>query len=271
MNIICYALQKNKVYLFWGIIFAFIISVSIVIIVCLKRKLKQKGLEYNEEINTLKKERDELQLESLDYDQKCAEIEEQVNILEHDMELYNNKCNYYARMDSVNQRILYALKNRRNSESGEVQTLISEIEYIFRDDTFLRNAKMNSSIFVQKEDGNYCILASTRHSTGTIRKLELNEKSLVGATFKNRKVIYCGDLDNRRADFPFVELEGDRKYHSILAIPCCLDDKVEFVLVVTCTKQGCLEETYKKYQDIIHRYLELIGIMMFIKFGKETE
>lgn len=174
-------------------------------------------------------------------------------------------------MDSVNQRILYALKNRRNSESGEVQTLISEIEYIFRDDTFLRNAKMNSSIFVQKEDGNYCILASTRHSTGTIRKLELNEKSLVGATFKNRKVIYCGDLDNRRADFPFVELEGDRKYHSILAIPCCLDDKVEFVLVVTCTKQGCLEETYKKYQDIIHRYLELIGIMMFIKFGKETE
>lgn len=30
-NIICYALQKNKVYLFWGIIFAFIISVSIVI------------------------------------------------------------------------------------------------------------------------------------------------------------------------------------------------------------------------------------------------
>ena len=71
--------------------------------------------------------------------------------------------------------------------------------------------------------------------------------------------------------FLFVELEGDRKYHSILAIPCCLDDKVEFVLVVTCTKQGCLEETYKKYQDIIHRYLELIGIMMFIKFGKETE
>ena len=90
MNIICYALQKNKVYLFWGIIFAFIISVSIVIIVCLKRKLKQKELEYNEEINTLKKERDELQLESLDYDQKCAEIEEQVNILEHDMELCKN-------------------------------------------------------------------------------------------------------------------------------------------------------------------------------------
>ena len=252
-------------------IFAFIISASIVIIVCLKRKFKQKEIEYNEEINTLKKERDELQFKSLDFEQKCVEIEEQVNILEHDMELYNNKCNYYARMDSVNQRILYALKNRRNSENGEVQTLISEIEYIFRDDTFLRNAKMNSSIFVEKQDGNYCILASTRHSTGTIRKLELNEKSLVGATFKDRKVIYCGDLDNRRADFPFVELEGDRKYHSILAIPCCLDDKVEFVLVVTCTKQGCLEETYKKYQDIIHRYLELVGIMMFIKFGKETE
>lgn len=30
VNIICYALQKDKVYLFWGMIFAFIISVSII-------------------------------------------------------------------------------------------------------------------------------------------------------------------------------------------------------------------------------------------------
>lgn len=47
VNLICYASQKDKVYLFWGMIFAFIISVSIVIIVCLKRKLKQKEIEYN--------------------------------------------------------------------------------------------------------------------------------------------------------------------------------------------------------------------------------
>lgn len=55
VNIICYALQKDKVYLFLGMIFAFIISASLVIIVCLKRKFKQKEIEYNEEINTLKK------------------------------------------------------------------------------------------------------------------------------------------------------------------------------------------------------------------------
>ena len=48
------------------------------------------------------------------------------------------------------------------SENIELQALIAEIEYIFRDDVFSKNAKMNTSIFLQDDKGQCKILVSTR-------------------------------------------------------------------------------------------------------------
>ena len=85
-NGILYAFQKNNMYLVIGIVFALIVSVFVVIIISLNRKLKKQEEYYNEEIeklgiDDLKKEKDEVsvkRLEALDkelYDLKSKEQE----------------------------------------------------------------------------------------------------------------------------------------------------------------------------------------------------
>lgn len=280
-NGILYAFQKNNMYLVIGIVFALIVSVFVVIIINLNRKLKKQEEYYNEEIeklgiDDLKKEKDEL-LKSMEYlkerisdvEHERDDIEQEIERLEQELELFKNKCEYYINTVSVNRKILYSLKNKKKYENTELQTLISEIEYIFRDDVFSKTAKMNTSIFQKDGQELYRILVSTKHSPGTIDKLRLDKNSLVGTAFSEKRIIYCGDINNRRADVPFVELDESRQYHSILAIPLIVDDSTEFVLVITCTKINCLEETYNKYQDVLQRYLELLCILLFISSDKE--
>lgn len=280
-NGIWYAFQKSNVYLIIGIIFAIIISVFVVIIIGLNRKLKKQEENFLEQIDKLgiedlKKDKDEMvkYVEGLkekiaDVEQERNEVEQQIDGLEQDVKLFNNKCVYYIGTDSVNRKILYSLKNKKKCESVELQGLLADIEYIFRDDIYSRNAKMNTSIFMKDSDGFCTILISTKHSPGTISKLKLDMSSLVGTVFDEKRLIYCGDIDNRRPEIPFVELDSNRQYKSILAIPLVVDDTTEFVLVITCTKRDCLEETYNKYQDVIYRYLELLCILLFISSDKE--
>lgn len=70
-NGIWYAFQKNKIFLTIGIIFAVIISIFIVIIIGLRRRKLRVQEEYfdkqieNLGIDSLKKEKDELPLESI--------------------------------------------------------------------------------------------------------------------------------------------------------------------------------------------------------------
>ena len=280
-NGILYAFQKDNIHLVIGIVFALIVSVFVVIIISLNRKIKKQEEYYDEKIENLgiddlKKEKEELikSMEFLkerisDVEHERDDIEQEIERLEQELELFKNKCEYYINTNSVNRKILYSLKNNEKCENTELQTLISEIEYIFRDDVFSKTAKMNTSIFRKDRQDLCSILVSTKHSPGTIITLRLDKESLVGTAFCEKRVIYCGDINNRRPDVPFVELNENRQYHSILAIPLIVDDSTEFVLVITCTKINCLQETYNKYQDVIQRYLELLCILLFISSDKE--
>lgn len=275
-NAIFYAFKKSHIYLAIGVIFALIVSVLISIIVYLKRKIKDKDTYYSQEIEklgveNLKKECSELRSVCEDLQEKIFDVEQESDEIQQYVDFFNSKCIYYERMDFINQKIMYLLKHKQRCENDTLQKLIDEIEYIFRDDLHIKEFKLNISVFQSNMDGQYYISVSTRHSQGTISKLRLGNDSLVGAVFSERKTIYCGDINNRKPEIPFVELDKQREYQSILAIPCVLDDKVEFVLVITCTKTDCLEETYKKYQDIIQRYLELLGILISINFDKEKK
>lgn len=278
INLVVYAFQKDNLILAIGILFALVISVLLVIIWTEKRKIrqlndsqKQQEVSWEEnknkllqQIGTLKEEIDALTLER---DEVSCESKK----FEQDLELYNNKCAYYIDTNSVNKKILYSLKHNKKCDNVELQSLIAEIEYIFRDDVFSKNAKFNTSIFAINQSNLYSIILSTKHSPGTIEKLNLDQNSLVGVAFNERKVIYCGDIDNRKPDIPFVELDGSRQYKSILAIPLIIDDTTEFVMIITCTNRNCLLETYNKYQDVIQRYLELLCILLFISSDKEDE
>ena len=280
-NGICYAFEKNNMYLVIGIIVAVIVSVFIVIIFSLKRKLKMQEESFNEQIEKLgvedlRKEKDELiksidclKERILDVEQERDEIDQEIKRLDQDLELFKNKCEYYINTDSVNRKILYLLKNQKKYDNTELQALIAEIEYIFRDDMFSKTAKINTSVFVKDNQGQCAILVSTKHSPGTIDKLRLGNDSLVGTAFDEKRTIYCSDIENRSRDFPFVDLENDRQYQSILAIPLIVEHSVEFVLVITCTKINCLEGTFNKYQDVIQRYLELLCVLLFISSDKE--
>ena len=275
-NAICFAFEKNKIYLGVGIIFAILVSISVVIIISLNRKLKKQNIDFNNQIELLTKEKDELntiaqQTKELnsDLEHERDDIAQEIENIEQELKLYNNQCAYYDNTRTINRKILYSLKQNKKCEIGELQSIVSDIEFIFRDDVFSKNAKINTSIFCKNTSDTYTILISTKHSPGTIEKLKLDKKSVVGTAFNEKKVIYCGDIDNRKADFPFVELDGNRQYQSILAVPLIIDDTTEFVMVITCTNTNCLEETYNKYREVIQRYLEVLGVLLFISSSKE--
>lgn len=275
-NAICFAFEKNKIYLGVGIIFAILVSISVVIIISLNRKLKNQSIDFNNQIELLTKEKDELnkiaqQTKELnsDLEHERDDIAQEIENIEQELKLYNNQCAYYDNTRTINRKILYSLKQKKKCDIGELQSIISDIEFIFRDDVFSKNAKINTSVFYKSTSDTYTILISTKHSPGTIEKLKLDNKSVVGAAFNEKKVIYCGDIDNRKADFPFIELDGSRQYQSILAVPLIIDDTTEFVMVITCTNTNCLEETYNKYREVIQRYLELLGVLLFISSSKE--
>jgi len=276
INAIVYAFQKNNINLVIGIIFAVVFSIFIVTVWILRRKIKKQNESHAhlssswEAEKTDLIEKNKLLIEkSEDTEHERDEIAQDLEIVEQDLELYNNQCAYYANTQTINRKILYSLKHNKKCDVGELQSLISEIEYIFTDDVFSKNAKINTSIFSKNASNLYSILLSTKHSLGTIDKLKLDNSSLVGVAFNEKRVIYCGDIDNRKPDIPFVELDAGRQYKSILAIPLVIDDTTEFVMVITCTNINCLEETYNKYREVIHRYLELLGVLLFISSNKE--
>ena len=276
INAVVYAFQKNNINLVIGIIFAVVFSIFIVTVWILRRKIKKQNeshahlsSSWEAEKNDLIEKNKLLIEKSEDTEHERDEIAQDLEIVEQDLELYNNQCAYYANTQTINRKILYSLKHNKKCDVGELQSLISEIEYIFRDDVFSKNAKINTSIFSKNASNLYSILLSTKHSLGTIDKLKLDNSSLVGVAFNEKRVIYCGDIDNRKPDIPFVELDAGRQYKSILAIPLVIDDTTEFVMVITCTNINCLEETYNKYREVIHRYLELLGVLLFISSNKE--
>lgn len=276
INAIVYAFQKNNINLVIGIIFAVVLSIFIVTVWILRRKIKKQNeshahlsSSWEAEKNDLIEKNKLLIEKSEDTEHERDEIAQDLEIVEQDLELYNNQCAYYANTQTINRKILYSLKHNKKCDVGELQSLISEIEYIFRDDVFSKNAKINTSIFSKNASNLYSIFLSTKHSLGTIDKLKLDNSSLVGVAFNEKRVIYCGDIDNRKPDIPFVELDAGRQYKSILAIPLVIDDTTEFVMVITCTNINCLEETYNKYREVIHRYLELLGVLLFISSNKE--
>ena len=276
INAVVYAFQKNNINLVIGIIFAVVFSIFIVTVWILRRKIKKQNeshahlsSSWEAEKNDLIEKNKLLIEKSEDTEHERDEIAQDLEIVEQDLELYNNQCAYYANTQTINRKILYSLKHNKKCDVGELQSLISEIEYIFRDDVFSKNAKINTSIFSKNASNLYSILLSTKHSLGTIDKLKLDNSSLVGVAFNEKRVIYCGDINNRKPDIPFVELDAGRQYKSILAIPLVIDDTTEFVMVITCTNINCLEETYNKYREVIHRYLELLGVLLFISSNKE--
>ena len=276
INAIVYAFQKNNINLIVGIILAIVISIFIVTVWILKRKIKkqnenhaQLSSNWETEKNNLIQKNEALIEKTEDAEHERDEIAQDLEKTEQDLELYSNQCAYYANTRTINRKILYSLKHAKKCDVGELQSLISEIEYIFRDDVFSKNAKINTSIFSKNDPDSYSILLSTKHSLGTIDKLKLDKSSLVGVAFNEKRVIYCGDIDNRKPDIPFVELDAERQYKSILAIPLVIDDSTEFVLVITCTNINCLEETYNKYREVIQRYLELLCVLLFISSNKE--
>ena len=119
-NGILYAFQKNNMYLVIGIVFALVVSVFVVIIISLNRKLKKQEESFNEKIerlgiDDLKKEKEEL-LKSMEYlkerisdvEHEREDIEQEIERLEQELELFKNKCEYYINTVSVNRKILYS-------------------------------------------------------------------------------------------------------------------------------------------------------------------
>lgn len=96
-NVICFAFEKNKIYLGVGIIFAILVSISVVIIISLNRKLKKQSIDFNNQIELLTKEKDELntiaqQTKELnsDLEHERDDIAQEIENIEQELKLFNN-------------------------------------------------------------------------------------------------------------------------------------------------------------------------------------
>ena len=272
INLIVFMFQKNHLILVISIVFSLIISVLVIIIFKLNKNIKNcknnmstcdsAKDDLNNQIKILK---ENIHLLESENDSIYNEMEDLIN----ELEFSNIKCSYYEETDHIIKKILYALKNRKKCSPTELQNVLANIEYIFKDENFTTNDKINTSIFTKKSSNKYSIALSTRHSPGTIEKLILDDNSFVGAAFNKREVLYCGDLDNRKPELPFSEINQSRQYQSIIAIPLVIDHISEFVLIITCSEKNTLHTTYDKYKDVIQKYLELLGILIFLHSNKE--
>ena len=133
-------LKKNNMYLVIGIIVAVIVSVFVVIIFNLKRKLKMQEESFNEQIEKLgvedlRKEKDELiksieclKERILDVEQERDEIDQEIKRLDQDLELFKNKCEYYINTDSVNMRQCWCAMRSR----ARLFTLSIQVRLILR-------------------------------------------------------------------------------------------------------------------------------------------
>lgn len=261
-------------------VFCVIVSIIVTALFVWHSHLFKNKKECKLEIEKLKKEnadirqllsetKEKYEQEKNDLEQAANDAGLQAEFAQMEIEVYQNKCDYFIETESINKKIIYFLKNKIECENTELQKIIDFLENIFKNDAFSNKNRMNTSIFISENDNEFSILISTKHSSATIKNLRLSNDSFVAKSFTDKKVMYCPDITNRKNEVPFVELNNGRKYNSILSIPFIFDDKVEFSFVITCTKSNCLEETYKKYSDVIQKYLEILGILISISGRKE--
>ena len=78
------------------------------------------------------------------------------------------------------------------------------------------------------------------------------------------------DIDSRKPDDKFCIRNGS-KYKSIFGIPYIVDDVVVAAIIMTMDEASALDPVVgvREMNDLLERYVHIIGILMVMKSGKE--
>ena len=252
------------------VVLSVVVFIVVIIVLSVKSHIVQNDLQNDRDY--YKKETEELEEQCDEFEQKIEDCEQQIEELSQESDLLHSMLSIYDNTKSTINSILYLIKNNQKCDDKELLiTIIKEIEFIFRNDMNSKNAKFNTSMFIQSYPRYYKILLSTNHSQGTINTLALDNDSFVGNTFKKKKYLYFDNISSLPSYIPFVDLDDNRTYNSIISIPFVLDNSTEFALVITSSNFDYLESVYNKYQDVIDMYLKLLCLSWFIYSDREKK
>lgn len=217
----------------------------------------------NNTIKELKENLDDLRAMVEDGEQQVVVLQSQADILNYMCEKYESLDNFYKKMSST-----FSIKSSIQNEL--IAYYIDALKQIVEDNVSSLNEKIKVSIFEEKPRNKYKIYMSTYHTQGKINALELNGKSFVSKVFKSKKLQLINDLDNLSSDDKFIEIAG-RTYKTMLGIPYVIDDICKIVVVVTAENAGALSDLSKNYQQLLERYVEVIGYIKVVKEYIEVE
>ena len=146
-----------------------------------------------------------------------------------------------------------------------------KIKNIVIDNTSTKDVEtINVSLFQCKKEKKeiYNIKLSNYHTVAKIEELEYKKKSFVGNVFKEKKVLYIPNIDERKPGDIFVDKQG-RTYNTILGVPYIVDDVCIAVIVITTKEAGSLDYLYSECLNILQRYVQVVGLSILIQNDRE--
>lgn len=246
----------------YGNIIVGLISFLVLVIVIsinysrMKRKFEKqtKDIEivYSNNLNEIESERD--------YVEKTLAIAQYANRKYEELDEYYKKIASYISVDS-------------SISDTFIMQYMDKIKSIICDNTSTKSdERINVSLFQCKEGkkDTYVIRLSSYHTVAKIKEIEYKKKSFVGNVFKEKRVLYIPNIDERKPADVFIENQG-RSYNTILGIPYIVDDVCIAVLVITMKEAGSLDNLYSECLCLLQRYVQVVGLSILIQKDKEEE
>lgn len=237
---------------------SFIVSIIVIWInyLRMKRKFRKRAEDLENNFNS---SLDEIEAER-EYVEKTLAIAQYANRKYEELDEYYKKIASYISVES------------KISDSFIMQYM-DKIKNIVIDNTSTKDGEnINVSLFQSKKEQKetYTIRLSNYHTVAKMKELEYKRKSFVGNVFKEKKVLYIPNIDERKPGDIFMEKQG-RSYNTILGVPYIVDDVCIAVIVITMKEAGSLDYLYSECLNILQRYVQVVGLSILIQNDKEEE
>lgn len=201
------------------------------------------------------------------------EIEAEREYVEKTLAIAQYANRKYEELDEYYKKIASYISVKSKISDSFIMQYMDKIKNIVIDNTSTKDSEnINVSLFQSKKEQReiYTIRLSNYHTVAKMKELEYKKKSFVGNVFKEKKVLYIPNIDERKPGDIFTEKQG-RSYNTILGVPYIVDDVCIAVIVITMKEAGSLDYLYSECLNILQRYVQIVGLSILIQNDKEEE
>ncbi|MBP3603827.1 MAG: hypothetical protein J6J79_06750 [Lachnospiraceae bacterium] len=218
-----------------------------------------------EKINSLRNELDTLKNM---YEEIQADLENKERILT----ITQYMTHKYEELDEYYKKVASAIRVNSTIGDSMIMHYIDKLKNIISDNCSVSGSNINVTLF-QKSPGKkdwYSIHLSNYHTEGTIKELEWGKRSFVANVFKEKRIKYISDIDNRKACEHFLE-KPERSFSTIMGIPYVVDDESVVTVIITMQEAGALDGVFSECMPLVERYVQSIGLLVMLQNNMEVE